>query len=163
MVGMRSTSAKTAMHRPIWALVAATVGLYCTSLLLPTTSFWKESISGYVTFLLGLVMLLGGEPREISWWLIVSCWSANVAIVSGVILLATNRLRAAWIAGLCGVVLALSGLPVIYSDVSNYPGFWVWLGSAALLAGWRQKAAQPRMPTELTHPGRGQAENQHAV
>ena len=123
--------------RKRWLVAVCAAGLYALSMLLPTAApFNPESNNttypGYVAFRAWKVVL-DWSPGELDCWLLGTAWLANPAIWLAVVLVATGRWRTAMVAAGCGFVLGLVVLPRFYPIVSGFPGYWAWIGSAALL------------------------------
>jgi hypothetical protein len=130
-------------------IVCATVLLlYGLSFLLPATSRSKHgSLIDFYSEIGGSVawkadgVLYGYEvfldlAVGVIWPSFTWVWFANPALWVGVILLPTKRWRWAWTAGCLALVLGISAGGFVVShgrDMHLYVGYYVWLGSMALL------------------------------
>jgi len=70
---------------------------------------------------------------SIDWWLLVAAWLANPAIWIALIFFVDECWRMARVTAGCGLALGLAVLPRYYLVVGFLPGYWFWLGSAALI------------------------------
>jgi hypothetical protein len=112
-------------------------GLYAASLVLPTAAPFNPAFSattypGYVAFGAWKV-IFDWKPSGIDWWLLCVAWFANPAIWCALAFVAGGHWRAAGIAAACGLLLGLVLLPSYHPIVAALPGYWAWIGSAALV------------------------------
>ncbi|HYT88747.1 MAG TPA: hypothetical protein VEL76_08575 [Gemmataceae bacterium] len=107
---------------------------------------------GHQMFSLGAIATASFALLPWSW-----PWLANMVFYVGCICLVTGRSREARQGGLIATVMALGYLPYVFGPFaagkSELPGagYWVWVGSMALLAlaGWREsQAAHPGIATD---------------
>jgi hypothetical protein len=132
-----------------WGILAAVIGggAYLAALLLPVaTIFFLGGIvpfPGYMGFQVQWECLTSTDPQWDRDRVLAACsWFANPAIWIALVCLVIGWWRAAGLSGAAGLILCLVALPLFCGDrVVSGPGYWAWLGSAALPLVWGSVAA----------------------
>jgi hypothetical protein len=118
------------------AIVAAL--LYAVSFLLPTASMFDAQgqpapYLGWEAFQAGWRALLDFEPSEGPSWALAAAWLANPLIWVAVATMIAGRQRTCRAVALVAVLLCLPVLAWFSGAILWHPGYWVWVGSAAIL------------------------------
>jgi hypothetical protein len=130
------------LRRCISPCIAA--GLYVSSFFLPGGSLkilenaeTETTFSGLHLFCVGLGGLLDFRPSEGTWWTFFAGWLANPLIWVAWVASIRGRFRTCRIAAATAIVLTLPALISDVAHISQYPAYWVWIGSALVLFAQR--------------------------
>lgn len=120
-------------------VVAVAAALWAASLVLPTAAPFNPQFSdtvypGWHAFQGGWRALVAFEPNEPDWWVLGGAWLVNPLVWVASVAILAGRRRAARGMACAGVALALPALLRFSGIIAAHPGYWCWLGAAALLA-----------------------------
>jgi hypothetical protein len=128
------------MHYKSLVLLLLCGGLYGSAFLLPTVNPYNWATGwgpspGLTAFRVGFTALTDAGGWDSERCLVAASWLANPVFWVGILCGAARQWRwAGWLGALSGV-LALVVLPRYAALVADQPGYWLWVGSAAVLAG----------------------------
>lgn len=154
-MGAKATDPKKSFALLAWLTSPA---LYIVSFFLPVLDNPEHPLPGYAAFLAALLVplyvsflaLLSMHPEGLISLVLFPSWVANVVYWRAIHRLLTGQRRGVTARGVFAVLLGVSVLPVAIAAMSFPPGasgrhyvvpregYWIWLGSMALLVfgGW---------------------------
>ena len=120
------------------AVASGAAFLYAASLMLPTASPFNQTFSdtvyaGWEAFQIGWRALLAPVLTATEWWVLAGAWIANPLIWIAYAATLVGWRRVCLFAASVGLVLCLLVLWWYSAMIVRYPGYWLWVGSDALL------------------------------